>query len=77
MSATHEMRFTGPGSRSVRAKIRAAAKAAWLDGAEAVERAILGLGGTVVTSASDLATLRLVALDFVEDHVRWTRARKP
>ena len=74
---THEMRFTGPDNKGLRAKIRAAATAAWLDGAEAVERAILGLGGTVALTAGGLATLRLVALDFVEDHARWTRARKP
>ena len=45
------------------------------DGPEAVERAVLGLSRTVALTAAGLATLRLVALDFVEDHARWTRAR--
>ena len=54
-----------------------AAKDTWLDGPEAVERAVLGLSRTVALTAAGLATLRLVALDFVEDHARWQRHQKP
>ena len=73
---THTQRFEGPANKGLRAQIRKAVAAAWLDGPEAVERAVLGIGGTVALTASGLHSLKLTATDYAEDAARWARHQK-
>ena len=70
------MRFTGTINKGLRAQIRRVTKDTWLDGPEAVERAVLSLSGTVALTASGLHSLKLTATDYAEDAAKWQRHRK-